>query len=44
MIYIHETAEVSDKAEIGQGTRIWNQVQVREHAVIGESCILSKNV
>ncbi len=43
-IYIHPTAEVSDKANIGDGTKIWNQVQVRENSVIGENCILSKNV
>jgi acetyltransferase-like isoleucine patch superfamily enzyme len=41
---IHTTAEVSPKAQIGEGTSIWNQVQVREDAVIGENCILSKDV
>lgn len=43
-IYIHPTAEVSNKASIGAGTKIWNQAQVREGAVIGEGCIISKNV
>lgn len=43
-IYIHPTAEISDKAEIGNGTKIWNQAQVREHAVIGENCVISKSV
>ncbi len=43
-IYIHPTAEVSDKANIGDGTKIWNQVQVREDCEIGRDCILSKNV
>ena len=42
--YIHETAEVSDKAVIGKGTKIWNLAQVRENAKIGENCIISKNV
>jgi acetyltransferase-like isoleucine patch superfamily enzyme len=41
---IHPTAEVSPKAQIGEGTSIWNQAQVREDVVIGESCILSKDV
>jgi UDP-2-acetamido-3-amino-2,3-dideoxy-glucuronate N-acetyltransferase len=41
---IHPTAEVSPRAQIGEGTSIWNQVQVREDAVIGENCILSKDV
>lgn len=43
-IFIHHTAEVSDKAKIGDNTKIWNLAQVRENAVIGESCIISKNV
>ena len=36
--YIHPTAEVSPGAHISAGTRIWSQVQVREHAHIGEEC------
>lgn len=42
--YVHVTAEVSDAAQIGAGTKIWNQAQVREGAVIGRDCIISKNV
>jgi acetyltransferase-like isoleucine patch superfamily enzyme len=41
---IHPTAEVSPKAQIGEGTSVWNQAQVREDTVIGENCILSKDV
>ena len=41
-VYIHPTAEVSDKATIGAGTRIWHQAQVRDGAVIGKGCILGK--
>ena len=41
---IHPTAEVSPKAQIGEGTSVWNQAQVREDAVIGKNCILSKDV
>lgn len=41
-VYIHPTAEVSDKARVGAGTCIWHQAQVREGAVIGKSCILGK--
>jgi UDP-2-acetamido-3-amino-2,3-dideoxy-glucuronate N-acetyltransferase len=41
-VYIHPTADVSDKATIGDGTKIWHQVQVREEAVIGKECILGK--
>ena len=43
-IYIHPTAEVSEEAMIGDGTKIWNLAQVRENAQIGEGCIISKNV
>lgn len=40
----HPTADVSPRAAIGSGTRIWHQCQVREDAVIGRNCILSKDV
>ncbi|MCF2680719.1 N-acetyltransferase [Faecalicatena contorta] len=43
-IFIHASAEVSEKAKIGDGTKIWNLAQVREDANIGENCIVSKNV
>ena len=41
---IHPTAEVAPSAEIGHGTRIWNQAQVRERARIGAGCVIGKNV
>jgi UDP-2-acetamido-3-amino-2,3-dideoxy-glucuronate N-acetyltransferase len=41
---IHETAEVSPDAQIGSGTKIWHQAQVREGAVIGKNCIIGKDV
>jgi len=43
-IYLHPTAEVSEKAKLGKGTRIWHFVQIREGSVIGENCILGKGV
>ena len=43
-VRIHATAEVSDLAEIGPGTSIWKQCQVRENVRIGSGCILSKDV
>ena len=42
--YAHPTADVSGDAQIGEGTKIWNWVQVREGARIGRECILSKGV
>ncbi len=44
MPYIHRTAEVSKNADIGDGTYIWNEVQVREGARIGKNCRLGKSV
>jgi acetyltransferase-like isoleucine patch superfamily enzyme len=44
MIRIHPTAEVSPQAEIGDGTSIWHQAQVREGARVGHECIIGKNV
>jgi UDP-2-acetamido-3-amino-2,3-dideoxy-glucuronate N-acetyltransferase len=41
---IHPTAQVHEKASIGDRAMIWNWVQVRENAVIGEQTILSKGV
>ncbi len=43
-VYIHPTAEVSAQARVGQGTRIWRQVQVREEATLGEHCNIGKGV
>jgi acetyltransferase-like isoleucine patch superfamily enzyme len=43
-VYIHPTADVSDKASLGAGSRVWQHVQVREGAVIGKQCILGKGV
>jgi len=40
--YIHPTADVSDKATVGEGTKIWHQAQVREGAVIGKECVVGK--
>ncbi|KPJ53895.1 acetyltransferase [candidate division TA06 bacterium DG_24] len=42
--YIHPTADVSDKAIVGAGTKVWHQAQVRENAVIGPDCIIGKGV
>jgi acetyltransferase-like isoleucine patch superfamily enzyme len=43
-VRIHETAEVASTAEIGDGTSIWHQCQVRPGARIGQNCILGKGV
>lgn len=43
-VQIHPTADVSEQAQIGEGTSIWHQCQVREDVRIGSNCILSKGV
>jgi UDP-2-acetamido-3-amino-2,3-dideoxy-glucuronate N-acetyltransferase len=43
-VNVHPTAEVSADATIGDGTRIWRQVHVREGAMIGANCIIGAGV
>ena len=43
-VFIHETADVSDQAVIGRGTRIWHQAQVMPGARLGEHCNIGKGV
>ena len=43
-IRIHPTADVASSVEIGEGTSIWHQTQVRERVHIGRNCILAKGV
>lgn len=40
---VHPTAEVSDKAVLGEGTVVWHWVQVREGAQVGRSCRVGKD-
>jgi UDP-2-acetamido-3-amino-2,3-dideoxy-glucuronate N-acetyltransferase len=42
-VFIHESANVSAQAEIGRGTKIWINSQVREDVTIGQDCIISKD-
>ena len=41
---VHETAEVSESAQIGEGVSIWQHVHVRENAKIGENSIIGRGV
>jgi UDP-2-acetamido-3-amino-2,3-dideoxy-glucuronate N-acetyltransferase len=43
-VFIHPTANVSPQSDIGAGTKVWINVQVREKARIGRNCIISKDV
>jgi UDP-2-acetamido-3-amino-2,3-dideoxy-glucuronate N-acetyltransferase len=40
---IHPSAVVSEQAEIGAGTKIWMNVQIREDVKIGRNCIIGRN-
>jgi UDP-2-acetamido-3-amino-2,3-dideoxy-glucuronate N-acetyltransferase len=42
--YIHPSAHVSEQVHIGENTKIWINVQIRERAFIGDNCIISKDV
>lgn len=44
MAQIHETAEVSGQAQIGDDTKVWHQAQIRENARVGNNCIIGKGV
>ena len=42
--FIHPSANVSEKAKIGEGTKVWINVQIRENVKVGTDCIISKDV
>jgi UDP-2-acetamido-3-amino-2,3-dideoxy-glucuronate N-acetyltransferase len=42
--FIHPSANVDCSASIGDGTKVWINVQIRENAKIGNNCIISKDV
>jgi acetyltransferase-like isoleucine patch superfamily enzyme len=44
MAMIHPTADVSASANLGEGTRVWQQAQIREGAHLGKDCNIGKGV
>jgi acetyltransferase-like isoleucine patch superfamily enzyme len=40
--FVHETALVEDGADVGEGTRVWHQAQIRTRARVGARCIVGK--
>lgn len=42
MTFVASDADVSADAVVGDGTKIWNLAQVREHARLGRSCIVGR--
>ena len=43
-VYVHPTAVVDKTAIIGDGTKVWHFVRVRENAEIGRNCVLGHSV
>ena len=42
MTYIADSADVSDQAKLGEGTKVWHLAQVRENAILGPNCIVGR--
>ena len=42
--FIHPSSTVAEDVSIGEGTKVWINVQIREKVVIGSGCIISKDV
>ena len=43
-VMIHPTANVEPTAVLGEGTRVWHRAHVRDGAIIGSGCTISKDV
>jgi UDP-3-O-[3-hydroxymyristoyl] glucosamine N-acyltransferase len=41
-IQIEQTADVDERAVLGPGTTVWHLAQVREHAKLGNDCIVGR--
>jgi acetyltransferase-like isoleucine patch superfamily enzyme len=42
--FVHSTAEVSPRATLGEGCKVWRQAHIREDAVVGAGCIIGAGV
>ncbi|NHC43846.1 acyltransferase [Motilibacter aurantiacus] len=42
MARIHPSADVDERATLGEGTSVWHLAQVREDAVLGKGCIVGR--
>ena len=43
-VFVHETAIVDPRAEVGEGTRVWHFAHVMAGARVGRRCVLGQNV
>lgn len=39
---VEHSADVDPRAVLGTGTRVWHLAQVREHAVVGDDCVVGR--
>ena len=39
---VHRSADVDDSATLGPGTTVWHLAQIREHAQLGNGCIIGR--
>lgn len=42
--FVHETANIEDNVEIGEGSKIWAYAHVRKGTKLGKNCIVGENV
>ena len=42
--FVHETSEIDENVEIGEGTKIWYFCHIQKGAKIGKKCSLGQNV
>lgn len=43
-VFVHQTADVSPQATVGEGSFVWHQAQLREGARVGRNCRIGKGV
>jgi acetyltransferase-like isoleucine patch superfamily enzyme len=41
-VHVQSTADVDERAELGDGTRVWHLAQIRENARVGRGCIIGR--
>lgn len=41
---IHESAEVSPQATVGDGTAVWNRTRIRAGVIVGSDCVIGQDV
>jgi UDP-2-acetamido-3-amino-2,3-dideoxy-glucuronate N-acetyltransferase len=42
--FVHASADVEEGAQIGAGTKVWHIAHIRSSAIVGEGCVIGRNV